>query len=203
MCTKTRRIYLLLRLVLGRCVFLAASRMLAGHDAYRMVCPYPLQETHFQLGYEETWQESFADVDLSCTATWGPTENPIYLINHFLYLDFKPEINSWEVLFNRTYECWAVRSWRPKNQNRFTNILLVDRYEEGQALDVIRWLNDNYNDGSEPPELTTPPSPASLSPPESTASSLPPESATPPSVASTVGRTNALLLLVTLVWALA
>ncbi|MEJ5254805.1 MAG: hypothetical protein WHS89_05590 [Acidimicrobiales bacterium] len=90
------------------------------------------------------WQDTpytFADPsDFSCAHNRGPSDAPLFQINHWITNDRPPsveqarQVNSYDVLMARVRQCQAER-------NLFPNIVGVNFYDQGDLLRVVDELN--------------------------------------------------------------
>jgi hypothetical protein len=121
-----------------RVVFLAENE--AGEEPwYRLAYDTITQETPYSFARVAQLTEP-PRLPASCEENRGPTDAPLFLVNHWITTDPAPrpsnaaQVNAYEALLRRTRECGRLRGQLP-------NLVAVDFYRRGDLFRAVNTLN--------------------------------------------------------------
>jgi hypothetical protein len=121
-----------------RVVFLAENHAGAA-PWYRLAYQTITEETPYAFSKPEQLTDP-ARLAKTCKPNRGPSEAPMFLVNHWITTDPVPlpsnaaKVNAREPLLRRARECQRLR-------DRLPNLVAVNFYEEGDVFGVVDTLN--------------------------------------------------------------
>jgi hypothetical protein len=123
----------------GRRLVVMAENEAGGAPWYQPAYQRLVEETPYTFP-RASLLTAAANDDATCKANRGPTDAPLFLINHWVSTDPVPKpsdaakVNAYEPLLRRAQACRRIRDHLP-------NLLAVNFYKQGDLFRVVNTLN--------------------------------------------------------------